>query len=60
MFNMITKLTKAAVAVTLAPVALVVDVVTLPASTDDFRKGPFDRTAELLKIAGKNVKDSVK
>lgn len=59
MFNMLTKLTKAAVAVTLAPVALVVDIVTLPASAESLTRGPFDRTAKLLESAAKNVSESI-
>jgi hypothetical protein len=56
---MLGKLLKAAVAVTLSPVALVVDIVTLPASAEDYRKGPFDRTGALLKAAGENITDAV-
>jgi hypothetical protein len=56
---MLLKLVKAAVAVTLSPVAVVVDVVTLPESADSGRH-PFSRTADLLHSAGKNVTDAVK
>ena len=54
------KLLKAAVAVAVSPVALAVDIITIPASADKIGVGPFDRTAGLLKAAGKNVKDAVK
>lgn len=56
---MFLKLVKAAVAVTLSPVAAVVDVVTLPESADSGRH-PFSRTASLLNSAGKNVTSAVK
>lgn len=60
MFGLLSGLTKAAVSVALTPVALVVDVVTLPASAEDYRKGPFDNTAALLKNAGKQVGEAIK
>lgn len=50
--NMLTNLTKAAVSVVLAPVALVVDLVTLPASSMSPYRGVFDRTRDLLANAG--------
>lgn len=57
--RMLGNLLKAAVAVTLSPVALVVDIVTLPASAEA-DNGAFDRTAVLLKSAGENVRQAVK
>ena len=60
MFSMLTNLTKAAVSVALSPIALVVDVVTLPASSEHPTKGAFDNTAALLKNAGKQASDAVK
>ena len=60
MFSMLSNLTKAAVAVTLSPVALAVDIVTLPDSASSFDRGPFDRTANLLGTAGECVKRAVK
>ena len=57
---MLFELVKAATAVALSPVALVVDIVTLPASAEDPRRGAFDRTAALLDSAGKNVSKAVK
>lgn len=60
MFGMLGNLTKAAVAVALTPVAVVADVVTLPASAEDPRRGPFDKTGALLKAAGENIKQAVK
>lgn len=56
---MFMNLIKAATAVALTPVALVVDIVTLPKSSCDIRKGAFDRTSALLDSAGKNVMDAV-
>ncbi len=50
MFGMLTNLTKAVVAVAVAPVDAVVDVITLPASASD-GTGPFDRTAKRLSQA---------
>ena len=57
---MLFELVKAAAAVALSPVALVADIVTLPASSCDYTRGPFDRTAKLLDAAGKNVSKAVK
>ena len=59
MFGMLEKLTKATVAVVLTPVAVVVDVVSLPATSMDHRRGAFDNTSELLRAAAKNVKEAV-
>jgi hypothetical protein len=49
---------KAVVAVAVSPVALVVDIVTLPASAFD-NKDAFHRTGALLKSAGDNVMKAV-
>ena len=58
---MLVQLFKAAVGVTLSPVALVIDILTLPASADNHRnQGPFHRTAGMLSEAGKNVDSAVK
>ena len=57
---MLGNLFKAAVAVVAAPVALVVDIVTLPASAEHPTRGAFDRTAAMLDAAGENVKQFVK
>lgn len=51
MFGMLTNLTKAAVAVVVAPVAVVADIVTLPESSCDLNRGPFDKTAAVLNAA---------
>ncbi|MFA5897814.1 MAG: hypothetical protein WC829_01745 [Hyphomicrobium sp.] len=56
---MIGNLLKAAVAVAVTPVALVVDFVTLPASADDPSRGPFDRTAKMLEAVGENVTEAI-
>lgn len=53
MFNTLTNFTKAALAVAVAPVAVVADVLTLPASSMDPHRGPFDRTANVLEQAGR-------
>lgn len=57
---MIGNLFKAAIAVAATPVALVVDIVTLPASAEHPTRGAFDRTAAMLDAAGENVKQAVK
>lgn len=51
-------LLKAAVAVVVSPVAVVVDVVTLPATAFE-RKDAFHRTASLLSSSGKNIMKAV-
>lgn len=61
MFSMLTNLAKAAVSVVAAPVALVVDVVTLPACAySDSDRGPFGRTGAMLDSAGDALKEAVK
>lgn len=57
---MLGNLLKAAVAVVAAPAALVVDIVTLPASAEHPTRGAFDRTTAMLDAAGENVKQFVK
>lgn len=49
---MLGNLLKAAVAIVAAPVALVVDIVTLPASAEHPTRGAFDRTAAMLDAVG--------
>lgn len=49
---MLDNLLKAAVAIVAAPVALVVDIVTLPASAEHPTRGAFDRTAAMLDAVG--------
>jgi hypothetical protein len=60
MFGMLEKLTKATVAVALTPIAVVVDVVSLPATSMDLKRGAFDNTEKLLKSAAQNVEDALK
>ena len=52
MFNMLSNLAKATVAVVVTPVAVVADLVTLPASADDGTH-PFGYTKGLISQAGK-------
>lgn len=59
MFGMLEKLTKATVAFALSPVALAVDIVTLPASAYRGDSHPFGRTEKLLDSAGENIKKSI-
>lgn len=59
MFGILGNLTKAAVAVALTPVAVVMDVVTLPASAERGDDHPFQRTGDLLNAAGKNISKAV-
>jgi hypothetical protein len=53
-------LTKAAVAVVATPVALVADVLTLPASSMDPYRGPFDRTGRMLNRVGECIDEATK
>jgi len=48
-------LVKAGVAVVVSPVALVVDVVTLPATAFEVGRPAFWRTEKLLSVAGENI-----
>jgi hypothetical protein len=59
MFGILGNLTKAAVSVALTPVAIVVDVVTLPASAERGEDHPFQRTGNLLNSAGKSVSKAI-
>lgn len=52
--GILSNLTKAALNVAVSPVALVVDIATLPSSALEI-KGPFDRTANCLKRAGRCI-----
>ena len=58
MFSMLLNLTKAAVSVALAPVALAADVVTLPKSAMDGAE-PFDKTASMLANAVEHVSKAI-
>jgi hypothetical protein len=61
MFSILTNLTKAAVAVVVSPVALVVDVVDvvrLPA-TAYYDRNPFENTSKVLSSAGKSVMKAI-
>jgi hypothetical protein len=58
---MLANLAKAGVATVLAPVAVVVDVVSMPfADVGDYNKPMFDKTGKLLSAAGEAVKEAVK
>ena len=59
MFGILGNLTKAVVAVALTPVAVAVDIVTLPASAERGEDHPFGRTAALLDSAGKSVSKAI-
>lgn len=56
---MFKNLFKAAVATVVTPVAIVADIVTLPASAMDHRKDPFERTGSMLKAVADNVNKAV-
>jgi hypothetical protein len=60
MFSLIGNLTKALVSVALTPASVIADVLTLPASAEDPKRGPFDRTEYLLNNAGECVKKAIK
>jgi hypothetical protein len=57
---LLSNLTKAAIAAALTPVAVVADVLTLPASSLDPHRGPFERTEQLLTACGKCIAEAVK
>jgi hypothetical protein len=58
--NFATGAAKIAVGAVVAPVALVADVVSLPATADDYRKHPFEKTSGALGLVGEGLKDTVK
>lgn len=55
----LTNLLKAVVAVAAAPVVVIADLATLPASAHAGR-GPFDKTAGVLRTAGKALDAAIK
>jgi hypothetical protein len=57
---MLGNLIKAAVSALATPVGVVADIVTLPASSYDPHRGPFDNTAALVKSAKDNFKEAVR
>jgi hypothetical protein len=57
--NALTNIAKAGIAVAVSPVALVADIVTLPASAHD-NKHPFGKTGAVLGAAGKCVTEAIK
>lgn len=57
---MIFNLLKIAVAVVAAPVAIIADIVTIPASSCDLRRGAFDKTSSVLDSIAKNFNEAVK
>lgn len=59
LFNCLTNVVKAGVAVAVAPVALVADIVTLPASAHD-NKHPFGKTGKMLNAAADCMNEAVK
>lgn len=58
MFGILGNLTKAAVAVALTPVAVVVDTLMLPSDAESSNSA-FNRTGKLLSEAGKNIEKAV-
>jgi hypothetical protein len=58
--TILANLTKAAIAAAVSPVALIADVLTLPASSMDPHRGPFERTAGILNTAGACVVQAIK
>lgn len=56
---MLTNLLKAVVAVAAAPMVVIADLATLPASAHAGR-GPFDKTAGVLRTAGKALDAAIK
>lgn len=60
MFRMMENLLRGAAGVVLSPVAAVVDVVTLPESSLDPHRGPFERTGKMLKTVGECFDEALK
>ena len=58
MFGILTSLTKAVVAVALTPVAVAVDIVTLPFDQQDSGDA-FSRTEAMLESVGDNISDAL-
>jgi hypothetical protein len=59
-FNTLTNVVKAGVAVAVSPIALAADIVTLPGSACDPNAGPFDRTGKMLNAAGRCITEAIK
>lgn len=57
-FASLTNVAKAGIAVAVSPVALVADIVTLPASAYD-NKDPFHRTGRMFGAAAKCINEAV-
>ena len=60
MLSLLTNLTKATVALAATPITVVADVLTLPASSYNPHRGPFDKTAALVSASAKAFKAAVK
>lgn len=60
MLNILTNLTKAVIAVAVTPIAVVADIVMLPADAEDINRPAFSRTGGLLKAVGTAIDQAVK
>ena len=60
MFRMMENLLRGAAGVVLSPMAAVVDVVTLPESSLDPHRGPFERTNKILKTINEYFNKTLK
>ena len=60
MFRSLTNLTKAVVSLAASPIAIAADLLTLPASSMDPYRGPFDKTAGVLRNAGDCFREATK
>jgi hypothetical protein len=58
--NILTSIAKSLIAAAATPVAVLADVLTLPASSMDPHRGPFERTAAVLRTVGENFNAAVK
>jgi hypothetical protein len=58
-FDVLTNVTKAAIAVTVSPVTLIADVLTLPASAEN-NTDPLRRTGAMLDAASDAMSEAVK
>ncbi len=60
MLGLLMNITKAAVAVAITPVAIVVDIVRIPETSTEIHGEMFGLTGKLLKNAAKNINEATK
>lgn len=57
---MLGNLFKAVVATALTPVAVVVDIVKIPVTSEDYRRSTFEQTEKMLESVGDNISKALK